>query len=258
MTACSNTVEEQEEKIGEVNVLYNEGADLMERGEFTDALHTFQELERQHPYSGWATRAQIMSIFANYRLDNFQEALIGIERFIRHHPGHEDLDYIYYLKGLAFYNRISDVKRDQGYTDEALLAFRELEERYPDSVYAQDARLKITLCEDHLAGQEMMVGRFYQTQGRYLAGINRFREVLKNYEKSTHTPEALFRLTESYLALGVKDEAKRTAAILGHNFPDTSWYKDAYRLIEAKNLVPAGGTEKSWLGQVVKGVKGVF
>lgn len=255
LAACSSTPEG--DVIGEVNDLYNEGLDQVMSKKFSLAIHTFEELERQHPYSVWATRAQMMIPYAHFRLAQYDEAVVAAERFIRLHPGHENLPYLHYIRALSFYNRISDVARDQAFTKEALQAFEELATRYPDSVYARDARLKATLCRDHLAGKEMQVGRYYQGKKLYGAAINRFQAVLDKYQTSTHTPEALYRLTESFLALGVDKEAKRNAAILGHNFPESDWYEDAYALLTGKNLAPAG-KEKSWATQIWKGLEESF
>ncbi len=233
------------EKIGTVNDLYNGAMDSLQKQDYATAVHTFEELERQYPYSGWATRAQMMVAYTHYHSGELDEAVLAAERFIRLHPGHKELPYMYYLRAMSFYNRVSDVKRDQGHTEDAMAAFEELMQRYPESDYSQDAKLKITLCRDHLAGKEMHVGRWYLAQKRYLAAINRFKNVVDSYETSSQTPEALMRLTEAYLALGVHDEAKRAAAILGHNYPDSDWYAHAYKLLTKEKLAPAG-EEKSW------------
>jgi outer membrane protein assembly factor BamD len=253
--ACTEAPKEA--KIGPVNDLYNSGVSALDENDFANAVHAFEELERQHPYSGWATRAQMMTAFAHYKAGNYAEAIAASERFIRLHPGHRDLPYLYYLRAMSFYVQISDVKRDQGYTRQALESFEEIVRRFPDSMYARDARFKATLCRDHLAGKEMDVGRYYLKQRRYLAAVNRFREVIRNYETSTHTPEALYRMTEAYLALGVNDEAKRNAAILGHNYPDSDWYADAYDLLTAAKLAPAGQA-KAWSHQLLKGLEELF
>ena len=255
ITACTGTDEiEEREIIGSVETLYNSGMNAMESGAYIEAIQTLQELERQHPYSGWATRAQMMITYAQYRRGEYDEAVAGVGRFLRMHPGHKDIPYMIYIKGLSYYERISDVKRDQGHTLEALKTFKELTSRFPDNEYSKDARLKITLCLDHLAGQEMMVGRYYQKEGRFLAAINRFRYVVEVYETSGQTAEALYRLTESYLSLGIDDEAQAAAAVLGHNFPGSDWYADAYALMKGQNLEPVA-KEGSWLGNVFKGVK---
>lgn len=255
LSACTSTPENKE-IIGEVELLYNQGMDTLTEGSFGEAINAFEELERQHPYSGWATRAQMMVVFAYYSSERFDEAVAAADRFIGSHPGHKDLPYIFYLKGMSHYDRISDVRRDQLLTEEALKTFRELVERYPSSEYTQDAKLKITLCLDHLAGKEMMVGRYYLQNKRYMAAVNRFRTVIQNYERTSQTPEALYRITESYLALGINDEATQAAAVLGHNYPSSSWYAKAYDLLSARNLkVPSQVDEKSWFGTILKGIK---
>ncbi|MCP5405412.1 MAG: outer membrane protein assembly factor BamD [Pseudomonadaceae bacterium] len=256
LAACS-TAKPEGELSGTVGQLYNKGMDELKAGKTRDAVHTFDELNRQYPYSGWATRAQMMTAYAQLENGDYDEAIVTAEQFIKYHPGHKDLAYMYYLKGLANYNRIRDVARDQGYTREALSAFQEVTNRFPDSLYARDAKLKLTLCRDHMAGKEMQVGRYYQQQGRYLAAINRFKEVVRDYQTTTQTPEALYRLTESYLALGVNDEAQRSAAILGYNYPGSEWYEKAYNLLEGKQLV-APGQSKSWAGKIYKGVSDLF
>ncbi len=254
VTGCSSS--KKEPLIGEVDNLYNKGMSLLEDKKFTDSIHAFEELERQHPYSGWSTRAQIMVAFAQYRLEQYDESLFTIERFIRLHPGHEDLDYMYYMRGMNHYVRISDINRDQGFTEEASKAFQEVIDRFPNSRYSRDAGLKLTLTIDHIAGKEMEVGRYYQKQKQYLAAINRFKRVVDDYQKTLQIPEALYRLTESYFSLGLDDQARRSAAVLGHNYPDSDWYKHAYKL-----LTENGYLEESDLGlggKVSKGFKELF
>ncbi|MFZ2620364.1 MAG: outer membrane protein assembly factor BamD, partial [Alphaproteobacteria bacterium] len=196
LTACGG--ETSTTRIGTVADLYNNGLTAIEGGEYFEAITNFNELERQHPYSGWATRAHMMSAYAQYLNEDLDDAIASTERFIRLHPGHQDLPYMYYLRAMSFYTRISDVKRDQGFTRQALESFEEIERRFPTTTYARDAKFKATLCRDHLAGKEMDVARWYLGQKRYLAAINRFRTVVDTYETSSHTPEALYRLTEAY------------------------------------------------------------
>lgn len=229
-----------------VERLYNLGVDALQREDFKNAVISFDEVERQHPYSVWATKAQLMSAYASYKRDDYDEAIIGLDRFIELHPGNSDVAYAYYLKGLSYYEQISDVGRDQKMTELALDSLRDVIRRYPDTKYGRDARAKLDLVNDHLAGKEMAVGRYYQKRREYLAAINRFRAVLKNFQTTTHVPEALLRLTESYLALGITDEAQMATAILGHNFPGSKWYADSYALLEDSNLQPAQ-KESSWL-----------
>lgn len=216
----------------DVGTLYTAAKDRLDRGQYKLAAALFDEVERQHPYSIWARRAQLMGAFAYYLDKNYTQAIQSSQRFLAVHPGNRDAPYAYYLIALSYYEQISDVTRDQKITQQALDALGELNRRFPNTRYAADARLKVDLVRDHLAGKEMEVGRYYQTKGQWLASIMRFRNVIDNYQTTTHAPEALMRLTESYLALGVKDEAKKAAAVLGANYPGTQWYSRAYELIE--------------------------
>ena len=229
-----------------VDELYNRGVDLMGSRKFADAALTFEEVERQHPYSVWATKAQIMAAYGYYKSNNYQEAVAALDRFIQLHPTHEDVGYAYYLKGLAYYEQISDVTRDQQMTTLALQSLKEVVTRFPDSKFARDAKFKMELTYDHLAGKEMEIGRYYHNQHQYLAAINRFRAVVDKYQTTTHVPEALHRLTEAYLALGLKDEARKTASVLGHNFPGSEWYMDSYEMLTGEQVRPQAAEEKAW------------
>jgi outer membrane protein assembly factor BamD len=229
--------------------LYNTALDQMHSGDSVRAAKTFDEVERQHPYSSLATQAEIMSAYAYYKDNKYDDAINALDRFIQLHPGNPDAVYAYYLKGLCYYEQIVDVGRDQGNTQAALDALQEVVTRYPNTPYARDARLKVDLARDHLAGKEMEIGRYYLTREQYLAAINRFRRVIEQYQTTTHVPEALERLTECYLALGVKDEAQAAAAVLGYNFPGSDWYQDSYALLAAQNLQPADKPD-SWIPKV--------
>lgn len=233
--ACGSTDEEVyvERK---VDVLYNTAVNSLEAGEYKDAATQFDEVERQHPYSAWATKAQLMAAYSHYQANEYDEAVIGLDRFIRLHPGNRDIAYAYYLKALSYYERISDVARDQLITELALKNLTEIVRRFPNSKYARDARLKIDLTRDHLAGKQMEIGRFYLERNHYLAAINRFRRVVDNYQTTTHVPEALHRLVEAYTALGVIDEARKVAAVLGHNYPGSEWYLDSYAVAAGSDL----------------------
>lgn len=235
LTACSGSDEEQyvEQK---VEFLYNTAVNSLETGQYKSAAKQFDEVERQHPYSTWATKAQIMAAFSHYQANEYDEAVIGLDRFIRLHPGNRDIAYAYYLKALSYYERISDVARDQLVTELALTSLNEIVRRFPNSKYARDARLKIDLTRDHLAGKEMEIGRFYLKRNYYLAAINRFKAVVDDYQTTTHVPEALHRLVESYAALGVINEARRVAAVLGHNYPGSEWYLDSYAVAAGPDL----------------------
>ena len=232
-----------------VEDLYNEAMDLLSAGKHIEAAKLFDEVERQHPYSVWATKAQLMAAFAFYQKNQYDEAIIALDRFINLHPGNRDVGYAYYLKGLSYYEQISDVGRDQKMTELALRALKDIVTRFPDSRYARDAKLKIDLTRDHLAGKEMEIGRYYQSRGHYLAAINRFRTVVELFHATTHVPEALHRLTESYVALGVTDEAQAAAAVLGYNFPGSAWYMDSFALLEGVDLRPEA-KDDSWLSKI--------
>jgi outer membrane protein assembly factor BamD len=222
----------------DVNSLYATAKDKLDRGEFKLAAALFDEVERQHPYSAWARRAQLMSAFSYYMGRDYTESTNSAQRFLSIHPGNRDAPYAYYLVALNYYEQIEDVTRDQKITQSALDSFGELIRRYPTSRYAADARLKVDLVQDHLAGKEMEIGRFYQRRGNWLASVVRFRKVVENYDTTSHAPEALMRLTESYMALGIPEEAKKAAAVLGHNYPGNKWYERAYQLVQ-KNIPAA-------------------
>ena len=239
-----------------VEELYNGAVDLLMDENYEKAAKQFEEVDRQHPYSVWATKAQLMSAYAQYQASNYADSILALDRFIQLHPGNRDIAYAYYLKALDYYVQITDVGRDQDNTNQALKTLEEVSRRFPDSKYARDARLKLDLARDHLAGKEMEIGRFYQREGQFLAAINRFRRVLDQYQTTTHVPESLHRLTECYLQLGLVDEAQRTAAVLGYNYPGTDWYKDSYDLVggqgQAPGLAtPAQRSKDGWIGRVL-------
>ncbi|PKU22696.1 outer membrane protein assembly factor BamD [Telmatospirillum siberiense] len=215
-----------------VEELYNNAMDLLKDEEYDKAAKAFDEVERQHPYSVWATKAQLMSAYSHYVHNKFDDAISSLDRFIQLHPGHKDVAYAYYLKALCYYEQIADVTRDQKMTDNALKSLQEVVDRFPNSKYARDAKLKVDLARDHLAGKEMAIGRWYQGQQQYLAAINRYRVVVDNFQTTTHVPEALERLTECYETLGLTQEARNTAAVLGFNYPGDQWYSDTYNLVE--------------------------
>lgn len=211
--------------------LYNEARDKFSEGKYKAAVTAFEEVERQRPYSEWAVHAQVMSGYSSYQLEDYDTAISTLERFVKFHPNHESTPYAYYLIALCHYEQISDVGRDQKATQQALQSLREVSRRFPDSEYARDAKLKEDLTLDHLAGKEMQVGRYYLKHEDTLAAINRFRTVIDNYQTTSHVPEALHRLVEAYLKLGVTEEAKRYAAVLGENFPSSRWYRDSYKIM---------------------------
>lgn len=231
-----------------VEQIYNKALNLLEDNKYRQAAAEFDEVERQHPYSQWARRAMLMASYCYYQTNDYDSAILSAQRFLALHPGNKDAAYAYYLMGISFYEQISDVGRDQGMTQNALATLSEVVRRFPQTEYARDARLKIDLTVDHLAGKEMEIGRYYLNQQSYVAAINRFRSVIVSYQTTTHVPEALHRLTESYLSLGVVTEAQTAAAILGHNFPGSDWYEDSYALLAGSDLEPRENQD-SWMSK---------
>jgi outer membrane protein assembly factor BamD len=215
----------------DVDSLYIAAKDRLDHGEPRQAAALFDEVERQHPYSPWARRAQLMSAFSYYVGRDYTKAIQSAQRFLEIHPGNKDAPYAYYLVALCYYEQISDVTRDQKITQQAKTALTEVARRYPDTRYASDARLKLDLVNDHLAGKEMTIGRLYERTGKWIAATLRFRNVVDNYQTTSHAPEALYRLVESYLSLGLTEEAEKAAAVLGANYPGSDWYKKAYALM---------------------------
>ena len=222
-----------------VELLYSTGADYMDRRLWNQAVDYFGEVERQHPYSEWARRSILMQAFAHYEGNNYPEAIADADRFIQLYPGNPAAAYAHYLKAICYFEQIVDVGRDQAATGQALDNLREVAQRYPATEYARDARVKIDMVNDQLAGKEMNIGRYYLRQGDTLAAINRFKGVVDRYQTTSHAPEALYRLVEGYLTIGLIDEAKRNGAVLGYNYPGDPWYGDAYKLLTSSGLKPA-------------------
>ncbi len=216
----------------DVETLYYEAKRRLDRGQPVLAAALFDEVERQHPYSPWARRAQLMSSFSYYVAQDYNKAIQSAQRFLQIHPGNKDAPYAYYLIALSYYEQISDVQRDQKTTDQALIALNEVNRRFPSTDYAADARLKIDLVRDHLAGKEMEIGRYYERSGKWIAAQIRFQNVVDTYQTTSHAPEALYRLTETSLALGIPEEAVKYAAVLGANYPGNEWYEKAYELVQ--------------------------
>jgi outer membrane protein assembly factor BamD len=251
LAACGGTKKEAYiEK--PVDDLYNKAMDALVEENYATAAKTFDEVESQHPYSVWATKSQLMQIYALYQNNKYDDAVIAADRYIALHPGHRDVVYAYYLKAICYYMQIVDVGRDQKLTELALKALEDVVRRFPDSKYARDAKLKLDFTRDHLAGKEMEIGRYYLKRQEYLAAINRFKRVVENYQTTTHVPEALERLVECDLALGLTKEAKDNAAVLGFNYPGSRWYGDAYALVTGSSP-PASGSE-GWFGRFVNNV----
>jgi outer membrane protein assembly factor BamD len=219
----------------DVGMLYAAAKRSMDTGDYEQAAKLYDEVERQHPYSVWARRAQLMSAFNYYLAKKYPEAINSAQRFITIHPGNPEAPYAQYLIGMSYYQQIDEVTRDQTTTQQASDAFGELIRRYPDTRYAADARVKMDLISDHLAGKEMEIGRFYQRSGQWLAATYRFRTVVDQYQTTTQAPEALERLVECYLALGVPEEAQKAGAVLGRNYPESYWYRQSLKLLGQEN-----------------------
>jgi outer membrane protein assembly factor BamD len=239
-----------------VTLLYNRGADYLDRHRWSDALAAFEEVERQHPYSSWARRAMLMEAYAHYQANQYDDAVEDAQRFISLHPGNESAPYAYYLIAICHFERILDVGRDQGTTERALAALQDVVRRYPETSYARDARLKMDMVYDQLAGKEMTVGRFYLERDQHLAAINRFRNVVENenFQRTSHVPEALHRLVECYLSVGMVNEAQRMAAILGHNYPGDPWYQRTYALMTDSGVQPVSaeeGERRGWFSNTI-------
>jgi outer membrane protein assembly factor BamD len=239
LAACSHDKNKEAEKAPDpVEKMYSHAAAELDIGNYSSAAKEFDAVEQNYPYSQWATRAQLMAGYAHYKNLKYDDALLALDRFIELHPGDDNIAYAYYLKSLCYYEQISDVRRDQKMTENALDALKQVKQRFPDTPYARDAALKVDLTLDHLAGKEMEIGRYYLDRKMYQAAINRFSKVVEQYQTTTQVPEALERLTEAYLGLGIKDEARKSAAILGQNFPQSTWYKAAYRLMGDPSKMP--------------------
>lgn len=241
-----------------VELLYNTGYQRLQSKRWTDAIDYFQEVERQHPYSEWSRRAILMQVYAYYQNNNYQDAIAAADRFIALFPGNPSAAYAFYMRAICNFEQIVDVGRDQGYAEAALVGLRDVARRYPNTAYATDARIKIDMVNDQLAGKEMAVGRFYQRANQPLAALNRYKAVINNeaFQRSSHTPEALYRLVEVNVALGLTEEATRNAAVLGHNYPGSPWYAEAYALLTERGQRPDVQPEakrESWLQRIIPG-----
>ena len=231
-----------------VEQIYGDAWTQINKGNWDDAAKQFDEVDRQHPYSVWARRAMLMSAFCSYQANKYTDAISTADQYISLHPGSQEVAYAFYLKAISLYEQIVDVDRDQANTQGALVALQDVVQRFPDTEYARDATLKIDLTQDHLAGKEMAVGRYYLTRGDYIGAINRFRVVVEQYQTTPQIAEALERLTEAYYALGLDNEAQTAAAVLGANYPGSQWYKDAYNILKGRNLRPVED-KGSWISQ---------
>ncbi len=235
MTALAGCSRDKELEYKEQSIyeIYSQAVRYLDQERYTEAAKYFDEVERQHPYSVWATTAKLMSAYAFYHANQYDEAVTRLDRFIAVHPGNRDIAYAYYLKGVCFYEQIADVRRDQEQTRKALDSLQDVVTRFATTPYGRDARLKIDLTRDHLAAKEMDIGRFYLNARHFLAAINRFKVVVDTYSTTSHVPEALHRLAEAYTALGLYEEATKAEAVLGYNYPSSDWYRDSYALARA-------------------------
>ena len=221
--------------------IYNQGVDALSQQRYVTANAQFDAVEQYYPYSSWAVNAQLMQGYTQYLQNHYTESIGTLDRFIQLHPAHRDIAYAYYLRALSYYEQIADIQRDQRGTELAMTALQEVVNRFPDSAYGRDARLKVDLARDHLAGKEMAVGRWYEKQHLYEAAIGRFQRVVDDFQTTNHVPEALHRLTEIYLLLGLREQAKRTASVLGYNYPGNEWYEDSYNQLLDDGVVTASG-----------------
>ncbi|PIE14695.1 MAG: outer membrane protein assembly factor BamD [Rhodobacterales bacterium] len=256
LAGCGSTSERV--RRGEIPIESFSAEQIFERGEFElnrkreeDAAHYFGEIERLYPYSDWAKRALIMQAYSFHQAKDYESSRAAAQRFIDYYPADDDAAYAQYLLALSYYDQIDEVGRDQGLTFQALQALRVVIERYPDSEYARSAVLKFDLAFDHLAAKEMEIGRYYLRREHYTAAINRFRVVVEDFQTTSHTPEALHRLVEAYLSLGLTDQAQTAAAILGHNYKSTEWYEDSYKLLTGRGLEPKAKGD-NWLRKVYR------
>jgi outer membrane protein assembly factor BamD len=237
--------------------VYNEGLFLLnDKQDYAQAAKKFDQVDRENPYSDWARKALLMSAYAYYQANEYTDCINSAERYVTLHPGSPDAAYAQYLIGSSYYDQILDVSRDQGRADKAITALEEVVRKYPESEYATAAKKKMDMARDQLAGKEMEVGRFYMDKRDFIGAINRFKVVVTQYQTTRHVEEALERLTEAYLSLGILDEAQTAAAVLGHNFPDSTWYKDAYRLVKNAGGEPTAENKESWISKSFKKVLG--
>jgi outer membrane protein assembly factor BamD len=237
------------------DALYNQGLANLNAGRMNEAIAKFEAVDRQHPYSEFARRALLMSTFANYRQGKFTDAVSNGRRYVTLYPTSEDAAYAQYLIGLSYFRQIKDVTQDQREARQTIEAMQQVVDRWPDSEYVTDAQAKIRFGRDQLAGKEMQVGRYYLERREYIAAVRRFRGVVENYGNTRHAEEALARLVEAYLAMGISSEAQTAAAVLGHNFPESQWYKDSYALLQSGGLQPREDSA-SWISRAASLITG--
>lgn len=254
LAACSSTEESLVDDATPAEVMYNQGLAQLAAGKKEDATKKFEEVDRVHPHSELAKKSILLQAYTNFERGKYTDAIQAGRRFVTLYPTHPDAAYAQYIIAESHFRQIPDVSRDQDLTSKALEHFTELVQKYPTSPYAKDAQKKIDVTRDQLAGKEMEVGRYYLKNKQYLASINRFKTVVSRYQTTRHVEEALARLVESYYALGVVPEAQTAAAVLGHNFPDSPWYKDSYTLLKQGGYEPSE-TQGSWISQAFRGLK---
>ncbi len=233
--------------------VYNDGLARVQKGDFDGAVKKFSSLDKQYPYTDWARKGLIMEAYANYEGGFYEESITASKRYLQSYPNTSDAAYAQYLMASSYYDQIPDITRDQEKSERAILALQELVQRYPNSEYVADAKKKIQVASDQLAGKELEVGRFYLQKRNYAGAINRFRQVVSRYQTTRHVEEALERLTEAYMAMGIVNEAQTAAAVLGHNFPDSPWYKDAHALLTKGGVEPREDSQ-SWISKAFRGV----
>lgn len=260
LTACQNARRADEIAYVErpVEQLYQRATDELDARDFDDAIVLFNEVERQHPYSEWARRSSLMSAYASYESRQYDDAISTSQRYLSLNPAGEGAPYAYYLIAASYFDQIMDVGRDQKTTELARAALNDVVRRYPDTDYARDSRIKLDMVQDQLAGKEMEIGRWYMRRNQHLAAVNRFRTVVKDYDTTSHTPEALHRLVETYLSLGLNQEALVAGSVLGYNYPESVWYRDSYRLLGNEGLDPEAASEaqkRTWLQKLIPGGK---
>jgi outer membrane protein assembly factor BamD len=231
--------------------LYNEGLTLLNKKEYVDSAKKFEEVDRQHPYSDWGRKSLLMAAFAYYEGGKYDDTITTAKRYVTLHPGSADAAYAQYLMASAYFDQIPDISRDQARTERAMQVLAEVARKYPNTEYAESAKKKIEVARDQLAGKEMMIGRFYLEKRNFIGAINRFKAVVTQYQTTRHVEEALMRLTECYMALGIVPEAQTAAAVLGHNFPSSPWYQDAYKLVQTGGAEPRENKD-SWISKAFK------
>lgn len=260
LTACQNSNRREELAYVErpVEQLYSRATEELDKRDYNEAILLFNEVERQHPYSEWARRSSLMSAFASYESRRYDDAISTAQRYLSLNPAGQGASYAYYLIAASYFDQIMDVGRDQKTTELAKAALNDVVRRYPGTDYSRDATLKLDMVQDQLAGKEMEIGRWYLRRNQHLSAVNRFRTVVKDYDTTSHSPEALYRLVETYLSLGLKQEALAAGAVLGYNYPETNWYRDAYRLLGNEGLDPEAASEaqkRTWLQRLIPGGK---